>query len=55
VAWRLDNGLLHIGMVGETPVGAARPLVIHNIGAGAQAEDVLFAWTLLGHYRWNVD
>jgi uncharacterized protein YijF (DUF1287 family) len=55
VAWRLDNGLLHIGVVGETPVGATHPPVIHNIGAGARAEDVLFAWTVLGHYRWKFD
>ena len=26
------------------------PLVIHNIGAGTQKEDVLFAYPLTGHY-----
>lgn len=29
-----------------------RSLIIHNIGAGAQQEDVLFAWKILGHYRY---
>lgn len=28
-----------------------RPLVIHNIGAGAQEEDRLFAFPLTGHFR----
>jgi uncharacterized protein YijF (DUF1287 family) len=32
--------------------GGSRPLVVHNIGAGAKEEDVLFAWPLTGHYRW---
>lgn len=53
VAWRLDNGLLHIGLVLPTrsPDGL-RPLMVHNIGAGAQIEDVLFAFEIIGHYRY---
>jgi hypothetical protein len=31
-----------------------RYLVVHNIGAGTQIEDVLFAYTVTGHYRWAV-
>ncbi len=27
------------------------PLVIHNIGAGAREEDMLFRFPLTGHYR----
>ncbi|HCS3330997.1 TPA: DUF1287 domain-containing protein, partial [Shigella flexneri] len=27
---------------------------IHNIGAGAQEEDVLFSWRMVGHYRYFV-
>ena len=27
-------------------------MVVHNIGYGTREEDVLFAWTLTGHYRW---
>ncbi|EFC2023666.1 DUF1287 domain-containing protein, partial [Escherichia coli] len=26
----------------------------HNIGAGAQEEDVLFSWRMVGHYRYFV-
>lgn len=29
-----------------------RPLIIHNIGQGAQEEDRLFEFELTGHYRW---
>jgi uncharacterized protein YijF (DUF1287 family) len=46
VAWRLDNGLHHIGVVSRGRK------VVHNIGAGAQNEDVLRAWKIIGHYRW---
>jgi len=52
VAWRLNGGLLHIGLVSENKTTQGTPLVIHNIGAGAQEEDVLFAWTIIGHYRY---
>jgi len=52
VSWKLDNGLDHIGVVSTGRGSGARPLVVHNIGRGAQEEDVLFAWTLTGHYRW---
>lgn len=55
VSWRLPNGLAHIGLVSDrrAPDGSGRPLMIHNIGAGAREEDVLFAWTQAGHFRWQ--
>ena len=31
--------------------GSGRPLVVHNIGAGARVEDVLLAWPPVGHFR----
>ena len=53
VSWKLPNGLDHIGIVSSArSPGRERPLVVHNIGAGAQEEDVLFAWPITGHYRW---
>jgi len=57
VSWRLPNGLDHVGVVSNLRMGGAsgRPLVVHNIGRGAQEEDVLFAWTQTGHYRWFAD
>lgn len=53
VAWELDNGLPHIGMVSKIKVeGMERYAVVHNIGLGARIEDVLFAWKITGHYRY---
>lgn len=53
VAWRLPNGLYHIGVVAEDRVrGAGRHYVVHNIGAGAQKEDILYSFQIIGHYRW---
>ncbi|HVZ38901.1 MAG TPA: DUF1287 domain-containing protein [Candidatus Kapabacteria bacterium] len=52
VAWELGNGLLHVGVITNArSMATHRLLVVHNIGAGAQLEDVLFAWRLVGHYR----
>lgn len=53
VAWSLPGGLHHIGIVTADRVPrSARPLIVHNIGRGAQKEDILNAWPILGHYRW---
>lgn len=54
VAWDLNGkGLTHIGLVSnlynET---TKRYLIIHNIGSGAKAEDVMFDWKIIGHYRY---
>ena len=52
VAWRLTSGRLHIGVVSDgIAEGTGNREVIHNIGAGARQEDVLFAWPCIGHYR----
>jgi len=53
VAWRLPNGLYHIGLVSNLPSSDPRRfLVIHNIGAGTRTEDILFAFEVLGRYRY---
>ncbi len=53
VTWDIPGGVPHIGLVvAETsPDDPARHLIIHNIGAGAKMEDVLFGFKLIGHYR----
>jgi uncharacterized protein YijF (DUF1287 family) len=51
VTWRLPSGVPHIGIVSDVREGD-RYLMVHNIGAGAQLEDVLFAFEITGHYRW---
>lgn len=53
VTWNLTSGVPHIGVVVESrSTDGRRRLIVHNIGAGPQLEDVLFAWTVTGHYRY---
>jgi uncharacterized protein len=51
VAWRLPSGLPHIGIVAAEREDE-RPLVYHNIGAGAKLEDMLFAYPRTAHFHW---
>ena len=51
VTWTV-SGRPHTGVVSTTPApDGTHFLVTHNIGAGAQIEDVLFAFPITGHYR----
>lgn len=43
--------LPHIMIISDKRSPDGRPFVIHNIGAGAQEEDVLAEFKLTGHYR----
>lgn len=53
VAWDLGDGVPPIGIVSNLATEAPkRFLIIHNIGAGTKAEDVLFNWRITGHYRY---
>jgi uncharacterized protein YijF (DUF1287 family) len=54
VTWKLPDGRPHIGLVSDRKSGET-PLVIHNIGFGARVDDVLFAFTITGHYRFQLD
>ena len=52
VAWELTSGIDHIGNVTNMLSDSDdRYLIVHNIGAGTRIEDVMFAWTIKGHYR----
>lgn len=54
VSWNLkgDAGFLpHIGIVTAKKARSKRPLIVHNVGAGPQLEDVLFEWKMTGHFR----
>jgi len=51
VTWRLPFGATHIGLVSDKTAPSGTPLIIHNIGQGAQEEDILFLFTITGHYR----
>ena len=53
VSWRLDDGRPHIGIVTTIKLpDSQRYLVMHNIGYGQVAEDVLFKWKIVGHYSY---
>ena len=51
VSWRIAGRLPHIGIVSDKKSADGTPLIIHNVGAGPQEEDVLFAYQMTGHYR----
>ena len=59
VTWNLQNqnsvsGITHIGIVtNRKSEDGQRFLVAHNIGAGNQLEDMLFSYTIIGHFRFS--
>jgi hypothetical protein len=54
VSWDIDGkGMTHIGLVSNLWSEAnKRYLIVHNMGWGTKAEDVLFRWKITGHYRY---
>jgi uncharacterized protein YijF (DUF1287 family) len=55
VTWMLPGNLPHIGIVSDRRApGTARPLILHNIGAGPVEEDMMRAYPITGHYRYRV-
>jgi len=53
VTWMLPGNLPHIGIVTDKRSSdGQRPLIVHNIGAGPKLEDMLFDYTISGHYRY---
>lgn len=59
VTWNLQNrnavsGITHIGIVTDLrSADGTRYLVAHNIGSGNELEDMLFSYTIIGHYRFG--
>ena len=53
VTWMLPGNLPHIGIVIDQRSRAGVPLVVHNIGRGPEVEDMLFRYTITGHYRYS--
>lgn len=53
VTWMLPGNLTHIGIVSDKQAAGGVPLIIHNIGAGTREENILFAYSVTGHYRWQ--
>ncbi len=54
VTCTVPPNLPHIMIVSDKKTADGRPLIIHNIGRGAQEEDCLFTYPLTRHYRWKV-
>jgi len=54
VTQMLPGGLAHIILLTHrASEDGERPLAVHNIGAGARLEDVLFVFAITGHYRFR--
>ncbi len=54
VTMKLPGNLPHFAIVShDMSDDGSRPMVVHNIGAGARLEDVLFAFEVTGHYRFS--
>lgn len=52
VSWMLPGNLPHIGIVvDENSSETGLPMIVHNIGSGPKMDDLLFAYTVTGHYR----
>ncbi len=54
VTWMLGGTLPHIGIVSDKiNPDTGQLMVVHNIGAGPQLEDMLFDFEITGHYRYD--
>lgn len=54
VCWNLGGAITHIGVVvNKKSADGKRFLIVHNIGGGQVMEDVLFAYKIIGHYRYK--
>lgn len=55
VTWMLPGNLPHIGVVTDkVSPSTGKPMIVHNIGAGPKLEDVLFSYSIDGHFRYAV-
>ena len=56
VTWMLPGNLPHIGLVtDQVSENTNNPMIVHNIGAGTQLDDMLFEYKITGHYRYIPD
>lgn len=59
VCWNLQNkqsdqGITHIGIVSNVKSeDGQRYRIVHNIGSGNKLEDMLFDYTIIGHFRYK--
>jgi uncharacterized protein YijF (DUF1287 family) len=56
VTWMLPGNLPHIGIVVSAQSSeSGDPMIVHNIGNGPVAEDILFRFPITGHFRYLGD
>lgn len=53
VSYRLPGGPPHIAVVSARKGPSGAPMIVHNIGAGPEIDDALFAFEMVGHYRFH--
>jgi uncharacterized protein YijF (DUF1287 family) len=54
VCWNLGGAITHIGIVVDTKsIDGKRNQIVHNIGGGQVLADCLFAYKIIGHYRYE--
>lgn len=54
VCWQLRNGSTHIGIVSDKKNHRETCCqMVHNVGGGQVTEDCLFAYKIIGHYRYG--
>ena len=53
VTWMLPGNLPHIGIVTDQySKSSGNPLIAHNIGSGPELGDMLFTYTITGHFKY---
>jgi len=54
VTWQISPKMPHIGVVVDVATDDPdRHMIVHNIGQGPKIDDLLFAFPITGHYRFN--
>lgn len=54
VTWQISPKMPHIGIVVDVDTDDPdRHMIVHNIGQGPKIDDLLFAFPITGHYRFN--
>lgn len=54
VTWMINGKLPHIGIItNKKSPDEKRPMIVHNVGAGQVLEDCLFAYPIVGHFKYG--
>lgn len=53
VTWMINGKLPHIGILTHKKSIDGNPMIVHNVGGGQVAEDCLFSWEIVGHFKYG--